>query len=80
MQTHSDSDAVLPNPFMERLQERAEYMRDRKLSEITAGKHDEPVLDEWKHGAITVTKRPDDEQAILRISIGGGLEGKGTCR
>jgi len=69
MQTHNDSDSL----FMDRLKERATKMANDKLSEITAGKDDEKVRDEWEHDDMHVTHRPDDEQGILRISIGGGI-------
>jgi len=74
MQTHEDADVQMPGEFMRRLQERADEMAQKKLSEITAGKDGEVCLDEWTGiGGINVVQRPDDEQGILRISVGGGI-------
>lgn len=67
MQTHED---FQHSSFMERLKQRAEQAKGR--SKITAGTDDEEPLAKWKHGDIHVKHLPDDEQGILRISIGGG--------
>ena len=71
MQTHSDNDG-LHNEFMDRLKRRALAMTKNKESGITAGKEGEMELMSWKHGKICVKHLPDDEQGILRISLGGG--------
>ena len=40
-------------------------------SEITSGKPDEKPLAFWKYDGMSVTVLPDDEQKIIRISVGG---------
>ena len=56
--------------FMQQLQARAERARKQRTSLITSG--DEPI-DSWRSGRMDVAQLPDDQQKILRISIGGGL-------
>ena len=70
MQTHEDR--AHRTEFLRRLKRRANDMVRDKQSEITAGKEGEEPLAEWKHAGISVRHMPDDEQGILRISIGGG--------
>lgn len=70
MQTHED--AQHKTSFIERLRERADAAEKAKASVITSGAHGEKALAEWKSGGISVRHMPDDEQGILRISIGGG--------
>lgn len=85
MQTHDDASHFPPDAFpmksyedqqrefLKRLEERAaEMVRDKK-SEITAGRNDEQTLAEWNFRGIGVRQLPDDEQGILRISIGGDV-------
>ena len=76
MQTHEDSDFIqhLRHDFMDRLQQRADQCVKDKSSEITGGKEGEKPLAVWRHKGMQVTHRPDDEQGILRISIGGIVE------
>jgi hypothetical protein len=57
---------------MDRLQRRADAMVDLKQSIITAGKDGEVPLKEWSACGVGVKQLPNDEQGILRISIGGG--------
>lgn len=72
MQTHDDYQHRINEAarFMERLKQRA--AQDKGKSQITAGHESEIPLARWKHGDVQVTHYPDDEQGILRISIGGG--------
>ena len=76
MQTHDDKDAMeakfREEIFLKKLEERAGKMKERKMSEITAGKENEPIIAQWRAHGMQVTVRPDDEQGILRISVGGG--------
>ena len=72
MQTHEDSDQQL---FLNRLRERANQMTKAQQSGIAAGKLGEPVLAEWTAHGVHVEHRPDDEQGIMRISIGGNPPG-----
>jgi hypothetical protein len=72
MQTHEDEGHR--RKFLNRLQERADDMVRDRASEITAGKEGEAELGRWKHAGVHVTHLPPDEQGILRISIGGGLD------
>jgi hypothetical protein len=71
MQTHRDSDS---NRFMERLIERAKDDRAAGRSNITGGKEGEESIAEWKARGVHVRQLPDDEQGILRISIGGSQD------
>lgn len=66
METHQDRD------FFDRLEERAGIAKLLGEGRITAGAPSEPVLAKWDHGQITIIQRPEDPQAILRISVGGG--------
>lgn len=69
-QSHADD--LHPNAFMDRLTERADNMVRDKASEITAGKEGEEPLAVWNAHNVQCTHMPDDEQGILRISVGGG--------
>lgn len=75
MQTHPDYDAERITPFLDRLKIRADDAMAKGNSQITTGEPGEKPIDEWKHGKIHVTKMPEDEQGILRMSVGGGTEG-----
>ena len=66
MQTHEDRSV-----FLEKLHQRASEMTRNKESEITAGRDGEEPLAKWKHGGVSVCHMPEDEQGILRISVGG---------
>lgn len=79
MDTHSDRDARLPDAFIERLTQRADNMRARGESQITGGKTGEKELGQWKENGIYIRKLPDDEQSILRISVGGGIADVDYC-
>ena len=70
VQTHEDTQHQ--QSFMARLQERAKAAAEAKASLITVGSDKEKPLAGWEHGGIQVRHLPDDEQGILRISIGGG--------
>ncbi len=80
MQSHRDSDhgsvdkLLEREAFLKRLRERADEMVERKLSVITGGDEDEKVVREWRHGDVNVRQFPDDEQSILRISVGGSRD------
>lgn len=71
MQTHDD-DEHRRSEFLSQLQARADRMRERGESRITAG--DEP-LEQWEYEGIHCRQLPDDAQGILRVSIGGGALG-----
>ena len=74
MQSHSDCDA----PFnMEGLKRKATNMVRDRMSEITVGLPGEQALNEYVAHGVTVTRRPDDEHGIHRISVGGAVVGKG---
>jgi len=68
--THSDADAG--GPFIKRLRERAVQMTRAGKSTIAAGTPGEDALASWQSHGVHVTQMPDDEQGILRISVGGG--------
>jgi hypothetical protein len=70
MQTHRDDSHA--DDFMDRLRQRAAKMTRDKASEITAGKEGEEPLAAWKAHDVQCKHMPDDEQGILRISVGGG--------
>ena len=69
MQTHEDRD------FYERLEQRAAEAVKHDMSRITGGMSGEPELAAWESHGIHAIQRPNDEQGILRISIGGGVPG-----
>lgn len=73
MQSHADE--LHERSFMERLRERADTMTANHQSQITAGKEGEESLAEWKAKGVFCRHMPDDEQGILRISVGGCGEG-----
>lgn len=62
METHDDRD------FSQVLVDKARSMTEQKLNEVTAGKPDEPVIEQVV-GQVSICQRPDDPFA-LRISIG----------
>ena len=86
-QTHRDDDSPPADQMRElfsdnedemaRLEKRASEMMGAHASAITAGKPDEEpgvtveVDAKSLVKGVHITKRPDDEQGILRISIGG---------
>ena len=73
MESHADADAA----WRSSLERKADSMKRGGLSDITAGAPREPVLNEYTAHGVTVTRRPDDEHGIARVSIGGGVPGKG---
>lgn len=59
--------------FIERLQQRADLAERAAASTIAAGASVEEELGAWKaSNGIHCRHMPDDEQGILRLSIGGG--------
>jgi len=72
MQTHSDSD--FRRDWLKSLEEKAELMKSKGESKITAGEEGEEVLAEWKSHKVSVRHLPEDEHGILRISIGESEE------
>ncbi len=78
MQTHQDrpdhiKDLTSSVPiFTNRLQRRAHHAKKLKTSKIAAGKDGENPIAEWQSRNVHIIQMPDDEQGILRISIGGG--------
>ena len=63
-----DFDSQVRDEFMRRRTERGEQMIASGASSLAAA----PALETWTADEIQVAKLPDDEQGILRISIGGG--------
>ena len=81
MQTHDDRshnpiiDSIpreSEEDFMGRLRDRADEAMRAGSSTITAGKEGEQALEKWKANGVHVQRLPEDEQGVLRISIGGG--------
>jgi len=76
MQSHRDSDTSplsrFQQDFLKTLGDRADRLSKAGKSKIAGGVDGEPVLAEWSHDNIFVRQMPDDEQKILRISVGGG--------
>ena len=70
MQTHQDGEHGF---FWDRLKERAAQGERDRTAEITMGKPGERALSEWPHGQLQIRQMPEDEQGILRISVGGGI-------
>lgn len=77
MQSHVDRDAesVLPPHFWSRLKGRADRAMRGDMSGIAGGLPDESVLAEWRYKTLSIVERPEDEQKIVRISVGGGVPG-----
>lgn len=77
MQSHVDRDAerALPSEFWPRLKGRAGRAMAGDLSGIAGGLPDELPLAEWRYKTLSIVERPEDEQKILRISVGGGVPG-----
>ena len=83
MQTHSDRDATIgearelaeqKQEFMGTLEKRARRMMAAGESHITAGKPGEkPLAEHMAVNEMFVSQLADDEQGVLRISIGGGI-------
>lgn len=73
MQSHLDDD-FRRDMFMGRLEERAKEIHEQGRSQITGGREGEEAIAEWQRRGIHVKQLPEDEQGILRISIGGGTE------
>jgi hypothetical protein len=57
---------------MKRLEERAKKVQEDEASQITTGKPGEEVIQTFEVGNIQFVQLPDDEQGIVRISVGGG--------
>lgn len=70
-QTHQDCDFDWGRLF-----QRADQAVKEKASQITAGSDEEPVLDQYDYAGLSVVRRPDDEQGIVRISLGCGTIGE----
>jgi hypothetical protein len=69
MQTHYDQQ----HAFIDRLRERAEKAQKAAASTIAAGGENEQELGSWRaSNGMHCRHMPDDEQGILRLSIGGG--------
>lgn len=75
MQSHNDAEhqEAFRREFMDKLKMRAFKMAAEGKSEITAGKVGEEPMDGWEANGVSVRQLPDDEQGILRISVGGGV-------
>ena len=72
MNTHYD-DQHRDSYFMDRLTNRAAESMLKGQSQITAGKQGEEPIATWKAtNGIHAKWMPEDEQGILRISVGGG--------
>ncbi len=79
-QTHMDGDffdrSRKAQFDWERMKQRAALAKKNKLSAITMGAADENPLAKWDAEGMTVRKFQDDEQDVLRISVGGGVDGE----
>ena len=80
MQTHDDRDVLDMKQFDHaRLKVRADETVRNRHSQITAGAPGEKILAEWDREGVHVVKRPNDEQGILRMSVGGGAADFNYC-
>ncbi len=70
MPTHQDCDFD-----WDRLRKRTDRMVQNKQSEITAGKPGEKPLGEYDFRGMGIRRMPEDEQCILRVSVGAGTMG-----
>lgn len=71
MDSHLDSDSRR-SAFLEQLRSKADTIHSQGRSNITGGVDGEPVISRWESCGIGVMQRPNDDQGILRLSIGGG--------
>lgn len=73
MQTHNDSDFRKSDlqSMLSNLKQEADKMTAEGSNQITAGKPGELSEFEFNHKGFRVKKLPDDENGVLRISIGG---------
>lgn len=70
MQTHRDAEH---ETFMERLRERADAAQKAKASTLTGGEPGEdPLFSGQASNGVHVKVLPDEEQGIIRVSLGGG--------
>jgi len=65
--THEDVDHNGAKNFMRELEARADQLEGK--AKVAS---DGPTLQRWQSNNVDVAKLSDDEQGILRISIGGG--------
>lgn len=72
MQTHEDGDALKAHDLIDRLKHRAEMAELRGDGQITMGTDGEKPIRQMNFDGMSVVQRPDDQDGILRISIGGG--------
>lgn len=74
MQSHDNND--FDPELLASLQAKAERMTEEGKNTITAGAEGEELLAKYTSDRVSVKKLPDDEHGILRISIGGILDGR----
>ena len=78
METHEDRDFSAGDRLFNELKSRALDMTRARQNLITAGAENEQPLEEWQSGSMIVKKLADDQQGVLRISVGGNV-GFGYC-
>lgn len=79
MESHQDGpDHSLSDELFRQLTEKADQMTAAKENIITAGDDDERPIRGWKHSGMSIQQLPDDEQGVLRVSVGGNV-GFGYC-
>ena len=80
MQSHdnNDFDPKLSSAFDELagLEEKAKRMTQEGSNTITAGAPGEEPLAKWSANRMAVTQLPADEHGVLRLSLGGILDGR----
>jgi hypothetical protein len=67
MGTHFDSDHGKKRDVLQELRLKSELLTELGKNRVT----NDRVLEEWQHCGVRVQMLPDDEQGVLRISIGG---------
>lgn len=65
--------------WYKQLEEKADEMTRKRENEITAGRKGENQLAEWTHERLQVTRLPNDDLGVLRISVGGIPDGTAYC-
>lgn len=77
MQSHNNNDWDKNyEEQLRKLAEKAERMNEEGSNTITAGAPGEEPLSKWSAARMAVTHMPPDEHEVLRLSIGGVLDGR----
>ena len=67
MGSHQDIDHDFKKKILDELKAKSEVLSDLGKNRVT----NDRVVEEWVHARMRVQMLPDDQQGVLRISIGG---------